>query len=530
MKNVFSPALALMARLKYPQRFGLITVLFLLPLGIALFMLVSRINHDIDFAQREIQGTAYMRPANMLFRHTLNDWLLSQQALRGLDTNDEALKQNQATLDEDFDALTAVDKQYGASFGTTDKLSKLKADWDAMKVMPQTIDRQVLYKPFVASIRDLISQVGDGSNLILDSSLDTHYAMRTLVADLPAAQDTIARLGVLGDQVLGSHTVQEEDKAELNVLGSQLLDESITMRRNAEISYDNDSSGTLKSVVENRLTESIARNDALVSRLTEQILNAPQLMLPTDNWMTSATATLDSSSQQWDAQAGVLDTLLQERSNADGRGRNFALLLAATVLLLVAYMWVGFYLAIMRSVSGLEEASKMLASGRMSAIDLGNNDELSQRTAQAFSNIASTTSTLNSAINARTHELTEVALLLAHMHDGVVITDAEGVVKVLNGAASRMMGVKYDDAVNHPLAETAHQPRLQDTIKAAVAAPSQSYMVDLALSNRIITATVTFAPLSDGGVTGLFVLQDVTELRTLQALQEQAGRFAVVGR
>ena len=78
MKNIFAPALALMARLKYPQRFALITVLFLLPLCIALFMLVSKFNHDIDFAQREIQGTAYLRPANMLFRHALNDWLLSQ--------------------------------------------------------------------------------------------------------------------------------------------------------------------------------------------------------------------------------------------------------------------------------------------------------------------------------------------------------------------------------------------------------------------------------------------------------------------
>jgi PAS domain-containing protein len=531
MKNVFSPALALMARLKYPQRFGLITVLFLLPLGIALFMLVSKINHDIDFAQSEIAGTGYLRPASMLFRHSLNDWLLSQQAMRGLDVNDDALKKNRADIDNDFDDLAAVDQQYGASFGTADKLNKLKSDWAAMKALPQNADRQALYKPFIASVRELISQVGDRSNLILDSSLDTHYTLQTLVVDLPAAQDTIARLGVLGDQVLSKRTtLLEEEKADLNALGSQVLDADITMRRNAEIAYANDSSGNMKGVIEKYLTDSIASSDALVTKLTDRILTPPQLLLPLDDWLSTTTTALDYSSKQWDAQVSVLAALLQDRSNADGRGRNFALLIAATVLLLVAYMWVGFYLAIMRSVSGLEEASNMLATGRLSAFDLGNNDELSQRTAQALNSMASTTSTMSNTINARTTELTEVALLLANMHDGVVITDAQGVVKTLNGAASRMIGVKYEDAVNRPIVDLARQPRLQDTITAALASPARHYMVDIALSNRIISTTLTFAPLADGNLSGLFILHDVTELRTLQALQEQANRVATAVR
>jgi PAS domain S-box-containing protein len=330
--------------------------------------------------------------------------------------------------------------------------------------------------------------------------------------------------------VIGSRALQETDKADLNVQASQLLEEYIAMQHNAEIAYANDSSGTLRSTVDKHLTETVAASDALVSLLTDQILNAPQLMITLDTWMSTARTALDASTQEWDAQVGVFTALLQDRSNADQRGRNFALFVTATVLLLVAYMWFGFYLAIMRSVSGLEEASKMLASGNLAAIDLGNNDELSQRTAQAFSSMASTTSTLNSAVNARTNELTEVALLLAHMEDGVVITDANGRVKVLNGAAARMMGIKYEDAVNHPLVDLTRQPRLQDTIKAAAAALSQHYTVDIALNNRIVSTSVTFAPLADGQITGFFVLQDVTELRTLQALQQQTGRLITVPR
>jgi len=521
MKNIFSPAATLMARLKYPQRFVLITVLFLLPLGIALFMLVSKINHDIDFAQRETEGTAYLRPTSALFRHALNDWLLSQQAYRGLDTNNDALNQNAATIDKDFQDLAAVDGQYGALFGTTTKFNKLKSDWAAMRALPQTGDRQVLYEPFIASIRELVAQVGDQSNLILDSGLDTHYTMQTVVVDLPATQDDIAHLAVLGNNVLNTRNIEDQDKADLQVLGSQILDTDITLRHNADVAYANDPSGSLKASLDKSLTASISASDAFVSMLTDQILTAPQLLLPLDTWMSTASKALDDSMQQWDIQATQLDNLLQARSAADAGNRNFALLLAATVLLLVAYIWVGFYMAIMRTVTGLEEASKMMATGTLSSFDLGNRDELSQRTAQAISKMASTTSTLNSAISARTSELTEGALLLEHMHDGVVITDDHGVVRVLNGAASRLMGVKYEDAVNRSLVDLTRQPRLQDTVTAAIAAPGQHYMVDIALGNRIVSTTIAFAPMADGHTTGLFVLQDVTELRTLQALQEQ---------
>ncbi|MEO8287888.1 MAG: PAS domain-containing protein [Chloroflexota bacterium] len=532
-KNIFSPAVALMARLKFPQRFALITVLFLLPLGMALFMLVSKMNHDIDVAQREVQGANYLRPVNALLGHTLNDWLLSQQAMRGLDVNNDALAENKAKIDKDFQDLAAADAQYGKALGTTEKMTKLKLDWDAMSALPQTIDRQILYRPFIASVRDLIAYTGDQSSLILDPQLDTYYMMDSVVVDLPDIQNSIAELGVLADTVVGSRNILDEERAELTVISRQVTEGFAAMQRKAGVAFANNPVGNLKTSVEGPLANAEAASKTLTSMFETEISTAPQIMLSLDTWMATVTEALDSSATLWDAQASQLTYLLQTRSATDARGRNVALLITATTLLLVVYMWVGFYLAVMRTVTGLEDASRMLASGNIDgALDLGNQDELSKRTAAAFTTMASATNSLNSAMNARTNELTEVALLLAHMHDGVVITDPQGVVKVLNGAASRMLGVKYEDVVNNSLVELTRQPRLQETMASALANPTQHYMVDIALNNRVISSTVTFAPLSDGTVSGLVMLQDVTELRTLQMLQQQqqTNRLAAVAR
>jgi signal transduction histidine kinase len=107
-----------------------------------------------------------------------------------------------------------------------------------------------------------------------------------------------------------------------------------------------------------------------------------------------------------------------------------------------------------------------------------------------------------------------------------VITDAAGTVKVLNAAATRMMGIKYEEAINRPLVELTRQPRLEGTMKSALASAPQHFMVDIALNNRIVSTTVTFAKLANGDLTGLFVLEDVTELRTLQAIQQRTGSLA----
>jgi signal transduction histidine kinase len=108
----------------------------------------------------------------------------------------------------------------------------------------------------------------------------------------------------------------------------------------------------------------------------------------------------------------------------------------------------------------------------------------------------------------------------------VVITDDQGVIKVLNGTATRMLNTQYDFAVAQPLLSFVRDPRLQETMRAAIAAPTQRFATDVPLNNRLISVTVTFVPVEENK-TGLFVMQDVTELRTLQQ-QQQFARASLV--
>ncbi|MBC7611039.1 MAG: hypothetical protein H7228_15965 [Polaromonas sp.] len=60
------PARRLMHRLTYARKFLLIFLLFALPVGLTLYLLVGEINNSIRFAEKEISGA---QPANSCGLH-----------------------------------------------------------------------------------------------------------------------------------------------------------------------------------------------------------------------------------------------------------------------------------------------------------------------------------------------------------------------------------------------------------------------------------------------------------------------------
>lgn len=66
MRSRLAAVAAFLHRLKYAQKFVLISLLFLVPLGVSLYLLVREQNIAIDFGRKELEGTYYLRPLREL--------------------------------------------------------------------------------------------------------------------------------------------------------------------------------------------------------------------------------------------------------------------------------------------------------------------------------------------------------------------------------------------------------------------------------------------------------------------------------
>jgi two-component system phosphate regulon sensor histidine kinase PhoR len=125
---------------------------------------------------------------------------------------------------------------------------------------------------------------------------------------------------------------------------------------------------------------------------------------------------------------------------------------------------------------------------------------------------------LSSTIQQRTSERNQMAAVLSHMHDGILITDAEGHIESINAAASRLLETPPDRATGRALIEMTHSHELHQALRNVLAEPAGQQRLEVTIGKRKLAAVITAVP-GEGrtnGPTGLVVLQDVTELQRLE--------------
>jgi hypothetical protein len=235
MKKLFNPAIVLMNQLKYPQKFSLISLFFLLPLALVLILLIPSLNERIEFTQKEIYGNMYLRPLRRLLEHSLQNKIVAHKYLSGDRSLKEALLNKQAQIDEDFRTLEAVDRELGDILETTESFKALQAGWQALKNETPGLEASASderYNEFITAIRAAISLVGGNSNLILDSDLDSYYLMDTLLLKLPEGQELLAQISLLGEQILDAGNLTVEQQEQLIIL-TGLLQSNLKATKNS---------------------------------------------------------------------------------------------------------------------------------------------------------------------------------------------------------------------------------------------------------------------------------------------------------
>ncbi len=146
-----------------------------------------------------------------------------------------------------------------------------------------------------------------------------------------------------------------------------------------DVAFRNNPARNLKPILEAPLQKSAAATQELLAVIDKEIINAQTIDMQPTAYVASATKALDASFNLWDRGVTELDVLLQTRIDGFARRKSLVELVTAIVLMLVTYLWAGFYLAVRHTVSSLDDASKRMVSGDMGGtITLDNRDELGQ--------------------------------------------------------------------------------------------------------------------------------------------------------
>ncbi|TAG91540.1 MAG: HAMP domain-containing protein [Oscillatoriales cyanobacterium] len=373
----------LMNRLSYPQKFTLIGFLFAMPLTLVIYLLISEINNQVNFAQKEILGNQYLRPLRELRQDIPKLQLLDYQPLNTNLNQPKTRAELEAKIDSNFQNIANMDNSLQNILNGTEDFNKIYNNWQGFKHRRHQFSLETydfLYQGLAADINTLSGHIGDSSNLILDPDLDTYYLMDATLLKIPEIQKVLSEIRILSERIsLRSNATQatQDERTQFIGLSIKLRELNAALGINMDVAFKNNHYGNLEAKLSLDLKSFNFIADQLASKLDK--LNYPSVLIENYAYIDASDRLLDSSFELWDKTIEELDSLLKRRiDNLIDKKRIISIVVLMS-LGIVTYVFVSFYQAVMETVLVLDEASKKMASGNLNhKIILNNKDELGQ--------------------------------------------------------------------------------------------------------------------------------------------------------
>jgi len=391
---LFKPAIALMNRLNYPRKFLLISLLFVLPLALVMNFLISELDSRIEFTQKELYGNAYLRPISQLWQYIPRRQMILQRQFykswQGVDQIDPAQTQQLEDLknkiDREFSQISVVESKLGEFVKTGEKLKDIQLKWQDL-----SNNQRVFSLREHDLLREQLNQfrihIVDFSNLILDPDLDTYYLMDAIALKLPEMQKLLYQIMQTEAEAVFKQEITNEKKVLLISLMSLLNNYNNALSSNLEKAFNNNPRGNLRNSL-NIPIHNFFVSVSEVNSYTNQLVSQEQKFSFTKSfYQQEMENTIEESFLLWQQLADRLDELLIDRIQGVKDRKHFILGFVTLVLISIIYLFMGFYLSVMQTVSQLDLASKKMTAGGEISLTLDSKDELSM-VVQSFNNIA----------------------------------------------------------------------------------------------------------------------------------------------
>jgi methyl-accepting chemotaxis protein len=318
-----------------------VSSLFLVPICLLFFLFVNKSMQEISFASKEADGVVYLRPV----------WNVLNSAI------DADL---QGSNSVNVEGIRAVAKQYDEAMATA------KASADVVTAAASTQNKA---ENIAKAAQDLVSGIGNGSNLILDPDLDSFYVMDSIVVQIPnlvsetrkvshAASDLLAKSDADAGLKMMMAAATLEKSAD-NMLGNLQTALANTKDKQA-VSALNNSFNALREKQKSFSTQIIALYED--ARSSSKDLSKQISELKAD-----AVKINSAANTAWNDGARALETLLNARMSGNRSQLWITSIIALLFSLGAAATAIYMIKSILGNVSALQGGIKTLADQSLDA-------------------------------------------------------------------------------------------------------------------------------------------------------------------
>nr|WP_284709305.1 methyl-accepting chemotaxis protein [Marinobacter sediminum] len=445
-----------MNRLPMVYKFSLISILFLLPIGGLSWLVMTELNQSVRTMTRGVEGLEQLQSAEQLLAASID--YRDYQAPGVLKNQDQLLAESRKAaerIDAAFETLASEPRSFDTSGAWAEQVASLRQDWDALKSDDSyqgSIDPQFkYYQEFVQKVLALLPATIEISGLSQGASRENLLLLGLLQESLPETRAVIGRARAYGIFALVEGQVGYALSETLNGIYDQLTNRASLLLPALSVSTDasqrlaEEASGTIERV-----------NDSLMAvrdALDLNVITPMRLEMPWKEY----DALINTQLEHYDALSTVIfDTVsdnLSSRLEREVNQRRLIVVALLAILLVVVYLYVGFFMSVRTAINRFTEAARNVAAGDMTThIQLRNRDELGELTSE-FNNMTDRIAELVRSVSRTTSDVDQQA---ARVKD-TASANSEAVARQMEESGQINEAMNQMVEAVHEVTESAHR-------------------------------------------------------------------------
>lgn len=360
-----------MNRFKYTWKFLFISFFFIMPLFVAVYSLISSLNHDIQFAEKERLGVQYIISVKEFLQDVQQHRGMMSAYLNGDESFAAKIADKQREISANEEVINIVDVEIGAQLKTTNKWSEIKRQWSVVRAMTEQgtpLQSFQLHTELAKQIILLISHAGDTSNLILDPDLDTYYLMDSFLNRIPFISEWLGEARAFGLTLTPDEHISGVDKRFLSnlVAFSQYDFNKMEVGMDVAFSFNPSLQQSLQAHFD-KVGNSVK---SFIEFVESNIIDSDEYNINSVEYYNAATKTIDDVLSLHDSVSPNLDKLLKVRIDKFKLQKNIILAVILLMLVLVSYLFAGFYINMKNTIFSLQWITGRMLKGETGEEDI----------------------------------------------------------------------------------------------------------------------------------------------------------------
>lgn len=405
IKKLFIPAVKLLSRLWYWQKFLLLIIVLSVPVFFALFFFTDQIYQRIEFSKKEITGTKYISAVQPLLRDIQQHRGIAALYLKKDKSLLPLLLKKEEEIKRNFVLLKSIDSEFGKELETTEKLKVIQNEWLALEknyLQLTSKESTIQHTKFISGVLDLVYHAGDTSNLILDPDLDTYYLMNSSVNTLPYFTEELGRARAFIISIDDPENISDLERRDIINHSDYIkkTDEKIERDLAVAIKYNSSLAQVLVPSLED-LSVSISDH----TKLLDTFINKSKIEMPSYEYYQYSTKRIDKAYSFHNLVSVNLENLLKQRVDRFMNQAWFIIGITVFSYLIIIYFMIGLYLLFKNTLKEFRESAQKLSVGELREFPVWSRDELGEA-GKSFNEMAIQIRNLQSGLETRVAEQT----------------------------------------------------------------------------------------------------------------------------